>query len=462
MLKELRKGGTNAEIAIRLGLSPETVKTHIAHMLSKLDLRDRRELAAFRQQEERGRGPIFGAIGLPFGLSLSMRPLVWAGVGLAGAVGIAGVVVFIAAVVVNVDQPPAVPLVSTPAAEATPSPSATPPAATGTPAGYALTVTEAEGGSVTVSPAARDDGTYAPGTVVTLSAAADKGYDFSAWTGLPQDATVTAGPAATTTTSGTETSTASFTVTAPVAVAASFRVESTPYNLHTTGTVMAAGSYAFLSDVSDLKSVVEWPRTDVPAGLLTHMLDAGSTSRAAYYGTISVGDRVDLWRGHRCFIRFKVVEVRPDPGGTPARKLFGVDYVGSDVTGCDGPELTDVLQPVAFHWRQPPWLMGADGVREVFEEPVPGPGRYRLDDGLIVTIPAGMRIRVSGFYDGGWFMNLRDVESGSSLSFNEVGEEAGRKIIEPASGASGEAETGATTRDVNALFDQIVASVEVE
>lgn len=461
MLEELRRGGTNAEIAVRLGLSPETVKTHIARMLSKLGLEDRHELALWRPEAERRR--LRALFAMPIALGSFARPLVWAGAGLAGAAGMAGVGILIAVLVADGDQPPTVPLVSTPVAQATPSPAATPPpSVTGTPAGYVLTVTEGEGGSVTVGPAARDDGTYAPGTVVTLSAAADKGYDFSAWEGLPEGATVTAGPAATTTTSGTETSTASFTVTAPLAVAASFRVESTPYNLHTTGTVTAAGSYAFLSDVSDLKSVVEWPRTDVPAGLLIHMLDAGSTSRAAYYGTISVGDRVDLWRGHRCFIRFKVVEVRPDPGGTPARKLFGVDYVGSDVTGCDGPELTDVLQPVAFHWRQPPWLVGADGVREVFEEPVPGPGRYRLDDGLIVTIPAGMRIRASGFYDGGWFMNLRDVESGSSLAFNEAGEEAGRKIIEPASGSSGDAEADATRRDVSDLFDQIVASVEVE
>ena len=48
VLEELRNGGTNAEIAARLGLSAETVKTHIARMLSKLDLPDRRALAAWR------------------------------------------------------------------------------------------------------------------------------------------------------------------------------------------------------------------------------------------------------------------------------------------------------------------------------------------------------------------------------------------------------------------------------
>lgn len=51
MLEELRRGGTNAEIAVRLGISPETVKTHIARMLSKLELADRRQLAAWREED---------------------------------------------------------------------------------------------------------------------------------------------------------------------------------------------------------------------------------------------------------------------------------------------------------------------------------------------------------------------------------------------------------------------------
>ena len=91
VLKELRQGGTNAEIAVRLGLSPETVKTHIASMLSKLDLRDRGELAAVQLQEAVGRWRILGVMGVPFGFPLHMRPLVWAGAGLAGAAGAAGI-----------------------------------------------------------------------------------------------------------------------------------------------------------------------------------------------------------------------------------------------------------------------------------------------------------------------------------------------------------------------------------
>lgn len=48
VLEELRRGYSNPEIAARLGLTLNTVKTHVSSMLAKLDLHDRTELAGWQ------------------------------------------------------------------------------------------------------------------------------------------------------------------------------------------------------------------------------------------------------------------------------------------------------------------------------------------------------------------------------------------------------------------------------
>ena len=97
VLDELRNGGSNAEIAARLGLSRETVKTHIASMLSKLDLPDRYALAGWQPEPPRR-----GARGW---LGLLVRPAI--GLGAAGGV-VALIVVF--AVVIGGSRDNAVPM----------------------------------------------------------------------------------------------------------------------------------------------------------------------------------------------------------------------------------------------------------------------------------------------------------------------------------------------------------------
>ncbi len=86
VLEELRKGGTNAEIAVRIGIGPETVKTHVSNMLAKLHLEDRQQLAAWREEDAPRRRRWLLA---PF----LLRPLVTAGV-------VAGVVVVVVSTLV--------------------------------------------------------------------------------------------------------------------------------------------------------------------------------------------------------------------------------------------------------------------------------------------------------------------------------------------------------------------------
>ena len=99
VLDALREGGTNAEIAARLGISLDAVKYHISNMLGKLDLQGRHELAAWRPDAERRRlGAVFA---VPAALAYVVRPLVWVGLGTAAAAGVAvGVVAAVAVVAV--------------------------------------------------------------------------------------------------------------------------------------------------------------------------------------------------------------------------------------------------------------------------------------------------------------------------------------------------------------------------
>lgn len=93
VLEELRKGGTNAEIAVRLGIGPETVKTHIANMLEKLDLADRRQLAVWRPKT--GRGRLRALLALPATAASVGRPLAWVGASLVVTAGLVAVVLVV-------------------------------------------------------------------------------------------------------------------------------------------------------------------------------------------------------------------------------------------------------------------------------------------------------------------------------------------------------------------------------
>ena len=182
VLGALREGGTNAEIAGRLGLSLDTVKTHISNMLAKLELRDRRALAAWRPEERRG--GLRAVFAVLTALAAIARPVAWVGIGTVAAAGVAvavvAVVVAVAVLLVGVpgDGEPSAgvraPLASS-EATSTPAPAST----------VAATATRTPTATATPPPAAtpRPTAAVAPGacTQATL------GVDPASEAGLAAD-----------------------------------------------------------------------------------------------------------------------------------------------------------------------------------------------------------------------------------------------------------------------------------
>jgi hypothetical protein len=100
VLEHVREGQTNAEIAVRLGISPDGVKFHVSNMLSKLELPDRQALAAWQPSRRPRFAPkmhlglpglvgAFKAISLKGGLAIAGGALLVAG-GVGGAMALVG------------------------------------------------------------------------------------------------------------------------------------------------------------------------------------------------------------------------------------------------------------------------------------------------------------------------------------------------------------------------------------
>src|SRR6185436_8773504 len=77
VLALLREGLTNAEIAIRLGISPDGAKYHVSEILSKLGVTSRQEAVAWSERLERG-----PRVRLPAFLALPRRYVVKLAAGL--------------------------------------------------------------------------------------------------------------------------------------------------------------------------------------------------------------------------------------------------------------------------------------------------------------------------------------------------------------------------------------------
>ena len=310
-------------------------------------------------------------------------------------------------------------------------------------------------------------GTVVCGELVTLTATAKDGYCFSHWgSEAPSSGCPLTSTKELTASGGTSSYTANFKVPPLPAVTA------IPYNLATTSAaaITAAGSYTFLEDADDPSSeggsVFQVAGT---YGLLLHESDADGASRAAFYDTVGVGVRVDLWANDQCFFRYEVTEVLAAQRETRA---FKVSLVTTRVSRCGSHDYlkADTTIPVTFRWGVAPGVEGADGIRVMLSwEPTPGPGRYRIPDrSVVIFIPSGMTLVLGreGVAHGehGPLIELEDVESGSVIVLSTSdGTELGRLVVplERDAAAGGTDDSSTAARDVGALFDELAASVEV-
>jgi hypothetical protein len=86
VLKFIREGKTNAEIGVRLGVSPDAVKYHVSNMLGKLGLSTREELAGWKPSSGNPLGrlwsavPLFGKFGIGAAAAVLAGGIAWSAV----------------------------------------------------------------------------------------------------------------------------------------------------------------------------------------------------------------------------------------------------------------------------------------------------------------------------------------------------------------------------------------------
>ncbi len=197
VLREIRTGASNAEIAVRLGLGIATVKFHIRNIRNKLELTDRADLVAWRGEPQADAQPASRRWMLtPIGLLVGYWKTVVAGAAITivggGAIA-AGVLAYL---IVNDEEAPASPgdepagaatASPTPApGEATSPPATTTPAATDTPV-TTTTPTPVSTPEPTVEPTPPPVATETPGETPTRQAGEEGDPSVTFWGDVPEE-----------------------------------------------------------------------------------------------------------------------------------------------------------------------------------------------------------------------------------------------------------------------------------
>ncbi len=234
-----------------------------------------------------------------------------------------------------------------------------------------------------------------------------------------------------------------------------------PYDrLDLTGAAATPGSYAFLMSVGDTSSAIQ-NFGMVAAGsveLRVHPTDAHGQSHDLLYDQVEVGDSFDYRTAPECVHRFRVTAVAPSR--TP--RTYGIEHIRSYGGRCGPVDDPAAAVRVELFWDPLPGYEGPDGVRIFLSDEPAGAGRYRLSDGssCVIEVPPGTQVIQDGLYilepdterpDVRAIVPLIDVETRSQLDVEpRTCEEVGRTVHPSAS------------RDVGAIFDQMMASIRVE
>ncbi|MCY3886754.1 MAG: hypothetical protein OXG19_03485 [Chloroflexi bacterium] len=138
-----------------------------------------------------------------------------------------------------------------------------------------------------------------------------------------------------------------------IAATSTFRYDT--YDL--SGTVGEPGHYAFLADPNDPTSAVttyEELRDGTTTALLIHTHDVHGVSQAGIYDAVAPGDLFEWSQAYDCFVRYQVMEVKPDPGSPEPRALLAVEWMTYAFAGCSGPIAAGTA--ATFEWGDLPNL----------------------------------------------------------------------------------------------------------
>ena len=139
--------------------------------------------------------------------------------------------------------------------------------------------------------------------------------------------------------------------------AASAETMTLSYNAYAAaGEAASAGSYAFLTDAANVVATYEGLRDGTASQLLIHKVDAQEVSRAMLYDAVAAGDFFEWREADDCWVRYRVIEVLPDPPGAAPRKLLAIEWTTYAFTGCSGAIAANAA--VVFDWGPLPDLGG--------------------------------------------------------------------------------------------------------